>query len=126
MEQKDKNLVYIAGVDEAGRGPLAGPVTAAAVILNPKKRIRGLTDSKLLTPKQRESLFKEICDKALAWHVGWASVAEIDAINILQAALLAMKRAIEGLLITPSKVLVDGNRKPQSCYVCANNRREGI
>lgn len=108
--------MHIAGVDEAGRGPLAGPVISAAVILNPKKRIRGLTDSKLLTPKRRESLFVEICAKAIAWSVGRAEVEEIDRINILQAALLSMKRAVEGLIIKPEKVIVDGNHCPKIEY----------
>lgn len=103
----------IAGVDEVGRGPLAGPVISAAVILNPKKPIEGLTDSKLLTPKKRELLFLKICENALAWSVGRAEVEEIDDINILQAALLSMKRAVEGLLITPVRVLVDGNQAPK-------------
>lgn len=108
--------MHIAGVDEAGRGPLAGPVISAAVILNPKTRIRGLTDSKLLTPKRRESLFVEICAKAIAWSVGRAEVEEIDRINILQAALLSMKRAVDGLIIKPEKVIVDGNQCPKIVY----------
>lgn len=103
-----------AGVDEAGRGPLAGPVFAAAVILNPQKRIRGLTDSKLLTPLKREALFLQIQQKALAVSIGRAEVEEIDKLNILQATLLAMKRAIESLTIRPLSVLVDGNQKPKT------------
>ncbi|MDE2234658.1 MAG: ribonuclease HII [Gammaproteobacteria bacterium] len=104
--------IIIAGVDEAGRGPLAGPVTAAAVVLEPAYRIAGLKDSKMLTPRRREQLAGEIRSHALAWAVGWADHLEIDRINILQAALLAMKRAILALSIRPIKVLVDGNRCP--------------
>ena len=102
----------VAGVDEAGRGPLAGPVVAAAVILNPRKRIRGLADSKLLSAARRERLFDEILDKALCCSIAQASVAEIDRLNILQAALLAMRRAVLGLRLVPALVLVDGNRLP--------------
>jgi ribonuclease HII len=108
--------MLIAGVDEAGRGPLAGPVIAAAVILDPKQKIIGLADSKQLTEKKRESLFKEIKLKALAWAVGRAEVAEIDQLNILQATLLAMQRAVAALTIHPSKVLIDGNRCPLLQY----------
>jgi ribonuclease HII len=99
-------------VDEAGRGPLAGPVVAAAVILDDRKRIRGLADSKVLTPLRRERLFDLIRANALCCSVGEASVAEIDSLNILQATLLAMRRAVEGLRLRPVKVLVDGNRLP--------------
>jgi len=102
-----------AGVDEAGRGPLAGPVFAAAVILNDRKPISGLKDSKLLSAKRRQQLHDEILDKALCVQVAQASVHEIDAHNILQATMLAMKRAIEGLRLKPIQVLVDGNRVPQ-------------
>ena len=102
----------IAGVDEAGRGPLAGPVVAAAVILNPAKRIRGLADSKVLTPQKRERLHDEIMDKALCCAVAMATVQEIDTLNILQATLLAMRRAVEGLRLPPALVMVDGNRLP--------------
>ena len=102
----------LAGVDEAGRGPLAGPVVAAAVILDDGKRIRGLADSKLLTPLQRDKLYDQIRDKALCCAVGEASVEEIDQLNILHATMLAMKRAVEGLRLRPVKVLVDGNRLP--------------
>jgi ribonuclease HII len=102
----------MAGVDEAGRGPLAGPVVAAAVILDDTKRIRGLADSKVLTPLQRERLYHQICEKALCCSIAQASVEEIDTLNILQATMLAMKRAIEGLRLKPAKVLVDGNRLP--------------
>lgn len=101
-----------AGVDEAGRGPLAGPVIAAAVILNPEKNISGLKDSKLLTPKKREELFEIIKSESLAFGIGRAEVEEIDQFNILQASLLAMKRAVEKLPIIPALVLVDGNRCP--------------
>ena len=102
----------IAGVDEAGRGPLAGPVVAAAVILNPAKRIRGLADSKVLSPQKRERLHDEIMDKALCCAIAMATVQEIDALNILQATLLAMRRAVEGLRLPPALVMVDGNRLP--------------
>lgn len=101
-----------AGVDEAGRGPLAGPVCAAAVILDPERPIEGLADSKKLTKKRREALAPEIKEKALAWCVAWASAEEIDRLNILQATMTAMKRAVEGLQIEPELVLVDGNRRP--------------
>lgn len=106
----------IAGVDEAGRGPLAGPVIAAAVILNPKRPIVGLADSKILTEKQREKLFQDIRQSALAWAAGRAQVSEIDSINILQATFLAMQRAVKRLPIAPKLVLVDGNICPKfSC-----------
>jgi ribonuclease HII len=108
----------IAGVDEAGRGPLAGPVAAAAVILDPERPIAGLADSKRLTPLQREALDLEIRAKALAFAVAFASVEEIDRINILQASLLAMQRAVENLGVAPQRVLVDGNRCPHlACEV---------
>lgn len=102
----------IAGVDEAGRGPLAGPVVAAAVILDDLAPINGLDDSKKLGPRKRERLFDEIRAKALCCCIAQASVEEIDALNILQATLLAMRRAVEGLRLRPHKVLVDGNRLP--------------
>ena len=102
----------VAGVDEAGRGPLAGPVVAAAVILDELKPIRGLKDSKVLTALKRERLFDEIHAKALCLSIAQASVEEIDTLNILQATMLAMKRAVEGLRLRPGKVLVDGNRLP--------------
>jgi ribonuclease HII len=102
----------IAGVDEAGRGPLAGPVVAAAVILDDLHPIKGLADSKKLTALKRERLFDEIRAKALACCIAEASVEEIDRLNILQATLLAMRRAVEGLRLVPHKVLVDGNRLP--------------
>ena len=102
----------MAGVDEAGRGPLAGPVVAAAVILDDQNPIKGLADSKTLTAARREKLYDEIRAKALCCSVAEASVAEIDDINILQATMLAMRRAVEGLRLKPVKVLVDGNRIP--------------
>lgn len=102
----------IAGVDEAGRGPLAGPVVAAAVILDDLNPIAGLADSKKLSPQRRERLYDEIRAKALCCAVAEASVEEIDRLNILQATLLAMRRAVEGLRLKPTKVLVDGNRLP--------------
>ena len=102
----------VAGVDEAGRGPLAGPVVAAAVILDDVKRIKGLNDSKLLTPTVRERLYDEIRAKALCVSIAEASVEEIDRLNILQATMLAMRRAVEGLRLKPAKVLVDGNCLP--------------
>lgn len=101
-----------AGVDEAGRGPLAGPVVAAAVILDDSKRIRGLADSKVLTPLMRDRLYDQIREKALCCSIAQASVEEIDELNILHATMLAMKRAVEGLRLKPVKVLVDGNRLP--------------
>ncbi|WP_139853672.1 ribonuclease HII [Acinetobacter pullicarnis] len=109
--------MYIAGVDEAGRGPLVGSVVAAAVILDPLRPIEGLNDSKKLTEKKREKLFIEIQEKALAWCVAEASHTEIDELNILQATFLAMRRAVEGLQITPHKVLVDGNQIPKGISI---------
>lgn len=112
--------MLIAGVDEAGRGPLAGPVSAAAVILAPRVRIVGLRDSKKLSPAQRERLANVIRTQALAWAVGWAEPAEIDCLNILQASLLAMRRAVQALACVPQRVLVDGNCAPAlSCPVAA-------
>lgn len=102
----------VAGVDEAGRGPLVGPVVAAAVILDELKPINGLADSKKLTALRREKLFDEIRAKALCCSIAEASVEEIDRLNILQATLLAMRRAVEGLRLKPTMVLVDGNRLP--------------
>lgn len=102
----------VAGVDEAGRGPLAGPVVAAAVILDDLQPIEGLRDSKQLTARRRERLYDEIRAKALCCCIAEASVEEIDRLNILQATLLAMRRAVEGLRLPPAKVLVDGNRLP--------------
>ncbi|MCU7960507.1 MAG: ribonuclease HII [gamma proteobacterium symbiont of Bathyaustriella thionipta] len=105
-------LTGIAGVDEAGRGPLAGNVVAAAVILHPKNRIDGLADSKKLSEKKRESIFVQIRQHSLAFAVACATPAEIDELNILQASLLAMSRAVEALPLRPQKVLVDGNQLP--------------
>lgn len=107
---------WVCGVDEVGRGPLAGPVVAAAVILDPARPIDGLADSKKLSEKRREQLFEQICAHSLAWSLGRADVDEIDTLNILHASLLAMRRAVEGLAIMPSEALVDGNRTPElSC-----------
>ena len=106
-------LGLLAGVDEAGRGPLAGPVVAAAVILDDTRRINGLADSKVLSPLQREKLYDRIREKALCCSVGSATVEEIDTLNIFHATMLAMKRAVEGLRLRPVKVLVDGNRLPR-------------
>jgi ribonuclease HII len=108
----DAPAALIAGVDEAGRGPLAGPVVAAAVILDDLNPIKGLADSKKLTALKREKLYDEIRAKALCCSIAEASVEEIDALNILQATMLAMRRAVEGLRLKPNKVLVDGNRLP--------------
>ncbi len=105
---------WLAGVDEAGRGPLAGPVIAAAVILDPNRPpIAGLADSKTLSAKKREFLYEYISNEALAYAIGRAEVSEIDQINILQATLLAMHRAVSNLSLQPAKILVDGNRCPQ-------------
>ena len=104
--------LIIAGVDEAGRGPLAGPVFAAAVILNPLRPIVGLADSKILSASKRDGLYLLIKETALSWAIAEASVEEIDQLNILQATLLAMQRAVKGLHIQPDEVLVDGNRLP--------------
>jgi ribonuclease HII len=103
---------WVVGVDEAGRGPLAGPVTAAAVVLNPLDPIDGLADSKALTSERREELALEIRCRSLAWGIGWADVAEIDALNILQATFLAMRRALLALPCVPEHVIVDGDRCP--------------
>jgi ribonuclease HII len=103
---------FVAGVDEAGRGPLAGPVVAAAVILDPRKRIRGVRDSKLVEPEERTELAIRIRASALAWSVAWADVEEIDTHNILEATYLAMRRALCGLRIHPAHVQIDGNRCP--------------
>jgi len=103
---------HVAGVDEAGRGPLAGPVIAAAVILDPDNPVHGLKDSKQLSPSRREALYSEITRKAIAWGVGRAGVEEIDRLNILQASLLAMRRAVLMLNPAPRRVLVDGNQCP--------------
>jgi ribonuclease HII len=102
----------VAGVDEAGRGPLAGPVVAAAVILHPDRHIEGLRDSKKLSAARRDALYEQICTRALAWATGSASVAEIDSLNILQATMLAMQRAVAGLEPAAEHALIDGNRCP--------------
>ena len=109
---REKGFTAVCGIDEAGCGPLAGPVYAAAVILDPKDPIEGLNDSKKLTEKKREALYPQIQERALAWAIASASAKEIDEINILQARLLAMRRAVELLDIRPDHVLVDGNRDP--------------
>lgn len=106
----------IAGVDEVGRGPLVGDVVTAAVILDPARPIAGLADSKKLSEKKRIVLAEQIKQHALAWHIGRATPEEIDQLNILHATMLAMTRAVEGLAVQPSKVLVDGNRCPQWSY----------
>ena len=109
---REKGFAAVCGIDEAGCGPLAGPVYAAAVILNPDDPIEGLNDSKKLTEKKREALYPQIKDRALAWAIASATAQEIDEINILQARLLAMRRAVEMLSIKPDQALVDGNRDP--------------
>jgi ribonuclease HII len=106
----------LAGVDEAGRGPLAGPVVASAVVLDPLAPVHGLADSKKLSEKRRDVLAVEIKLHALAWSVAWVEPAEIDEINILAATMLAMRRAIGSLSLTPDRVLVDGNRLPNLCF----------
>ena len=114
----------VAGVDEAGRGPLAGPVVAAAVILNPAQPIDGLRDSKKLSPARREALAAAIRQRALSWSVAWSDPAEIDALNILAATMLAMRRAILGLAVTPGGVQVDGNRLPDLHF--GSGRIDGV
>jgi ribonuclease HII len=104
--------VLVCGVDEAGRGPIAGPVYAAAVILDPARRVNGLADSKVLTAERREVLAERIKQRALAWSIAHATVEEIDRINILRASLLAMRRAVESLKVLPHQALVDGNMCP--------------
>ena len=124
LRARQLNLLFdfgeglMAGVDEVGRGPLAGPVVAAAVILDERRKIRGLNDSKLLSAPVRERLNDEIRDKALCCSVGQASVEEIDRLNILQAALLAMRRAVDGLRLAPQVVFVDGNQLPKVPMAC--------
>src|SRR5215468_11545719 len=108
--------MLIAGVDEAGRGPLAGPVVAAAVVLDPAQRVRGLRDSKELTPAARERLAEEIRARAIAWAIAESEVSEIDTLNILQATLLAMRRAVEALAIPPDVVWIDGLHCPPLAY----------
>ncbi len=104
---------WVAGVDEAGRGPLAGPVVAAAVILDPTRPIDGLADSKALSAARREQLATAVRHRALAWAVAWSDPQEIDVLNILMATMLAMTRAVQGLRLVPESVLVDGNRCPR-------------
>lgn len=111
---KEKGYKAVCGIDEAGRGPLAGPVFAAAVILPEDLGDLGINDSKKLSEKKRDALFDIIKEKAIAWSVASASEAEIDEINILNATFLAMKRAVEGLSVKPDVALVDGNRKPKT------------
>lgn len=113
-EYINKGYAFVAGVDEAGRGPLAGDVYAACVILDENNLPEGLDDSKKLTQKKREALFDEIKEKAVCFSIGTASVSEIDEINILQATFLAMKRAVQGMKIKPSLLLIDGNREPKT------------
>lgn len=108
-----KNNKLVAGVDEVGRGPLAGPVMAAAVILDPNNPIEGLTDSKKLSEKKRQYLSNEIKNNALCWYIARSEPDEIDQFNILQASLLAMQRAVEGLSIQPQHCLIDGNKLPE-------------
>ena len=112
MLRPEAELGIVCGIDEAGRGPLAGPVCAAAVILPPDWEPAGLNDSKKLSPAQRDALYDEITQKAIGWSVAYASEAEIDEVNILQATFLAMRRALAGLSTKPDFALVDGNRDP--------------
>lgn len=107
-----RTTIFICGIDEAGRGPWAGPVVAAAVVLDPSQPIAGLADSKTMSEAARESVYADIVARAAAWSVGQASVQEIDALNILQATFLAMRRAVGGLRIAPDLALIDGNRLP--------------
>ena len=104
--------LFVCGVDEAGRGPLAGPVYAAAVILDPKRRVNGLADSKVLDPARREVLAVRIKERAIAWSIAFASVEEIDRLNIFHASMLAMRRAVAGLAVPPQHALIDGNSRP--------------
>jgi len=113
----EQTNLFVAGVDEAGRGPLVGSVVAAAVILDPDHPIAGLNDSKKLTEKKREKLFIEIQEKALAWSIAEATHTEIDELNILQATFLAMRRAVDGLQQQPMKVIVDGNQIPKGMTI---------
>jgi ribonuclease HII len=113
MVQRLRHSPFRCGVDEAGRGPLAGPVYAAAVILDPKKPILGLADSKTISAKKRQLLEEQLMRDAIAWSVAFATVAEIDQLNILQASLLAMKRAVEALRVIPAEAIVDGLHVPK-------------
>ena len=112
MLRPEAGLGLVCGIDEAGRGPLAGPVFAAAVILPPDWEPKGLNDSKKLSPARRDALYGEITGKAAAWSVAYATEGEIDEVNILQATFLAMRRALAGLKLAPNFALVDGNRDP--------------
>lgn len=116
LDYESQSIGYVAGIDEAGRGPLAGPVVAAAVILDPGALPSGLDDSKRLSARTRLHLDLEIREKALAYAVAEASVEEIDRLNILEASLLAMRRAVHALSLTPDRCLVDGNRDPRLTY----------
>lgn len=116
-EALGKGYTFVCGVDEAGRGPLAGPVCAAAVILDPNCDIEGVNDSKKLSEKKREALFDVICQKAVAYSIAFASVEEIEEVNILNATYLAMNRAIEGLTVKSDFALIDGNRVPKDIKV---------
>ena len=118
-----RGATLVAGIDEAGRGPLAGPVVAAAVILDPSRPVAGLRDSKLLSARQRDRLAVEIRASALAWSVGEADVAEIDALNILQATMLAMRRAFEGLAIAPGEAWIEATAVRISRARCARSSR---
>jgi ribonuclease HII len=113
VRRRARRGARIAGVDEAGRGPLAGPVVAAAVILDPRRPIRGLADSKQLTPEERAVLAPKIRERALAWAIGWSDREEIDALNILQATFLAMRRALLRLPVCPTHIEIDGNQLPR-------------
>ncbi|MBQ3068882.1 MAG: ribonuclease HII [Clostridia bacterium] len=115
----------LCGVDEAGRGPFAGPVCAAAVILPPDAEIEGLNDSKKLSEKKREQLFPIICEKALSYSIAFSTVEEIESLNILQATFLAMKRAVDGLEVVPHLILVDGNRLPSGLSAPARTLVKG-
>lgn len=118
---------WVCGVDESGRGPLAGPVFAACVILDPAYRIEGLADSKTLSEEKRDSLTLAIKTHSIAWAIGFASVREIDRLNILQASLLAMKRAVKSLSFIPGRVLVDGNQAPRlNCPVTTIVRGDSL
>lgn len=116
MESPAGEFSWICGVDESGRGPLAGPVYAACVILDPAHRIEGLADSKTLSEQERDRLTIAIKAYSIAWAIGTASVREIDRLNILQASLLAMKRAVKNLSVTPGRVLIDGNHSPRLSF----------
>ena len=109
---REEGISYVAGVDEVGRGPLAGPVVTACVVLPENFSVLGVDDSKKLSEKKREALFDKIVDECICYSVGTASVAEIDEINILQATFLAMRRAVDGLEVKPDIALIDGNKKP--------------